>query len=922
MNQILRLTRIIGNKKVRTFIITMVWMMIMTLLHEGVHAQNCTVNAGVDDSICPNQILTLHGASAGLYVGTGNIHWTQKSGPSVNIVDPYNLNTQVTGFTSGASYSFYLWAKCLDGSLVRDSVNVHIFDLTTAQAGTDQSSCPGIGVLTMSANSPTPPQTGVWSIVGANNGVVIQDVNSPTTLINLSSGSCGATVLRWTIIGEYSCRSYDDVVITNYGGATPVNAGSDQTLGGCYSTTTSTTLNGSGGGCGLNGQSGHWTLVSGPNIPTFNANSNSAGVSNLIEGTYTFRWDVTGPCASGTDYVSIVVPHALGGVTGASAGAGQSFCDGRTSFTLTGNNPLDANEVGTWTGGAPNAVINSPHSPITTVTVPANSVGTYTFTYTMRDTLTNCSSSAGTSVTFSVPPTITMESDIILPCADSIATITYTKTGGGTVQWSIISGPTNWYYPVIPTAYTDATTSPQYIYHLSAVGTYTIRFRITPGTGASCTTVTSDVNITTSQLAQSSNSGTPQILGCNIYQTHLAGNHPFTGEGIWTEVRHPAGHPASIYHPSDDTTLIYNLYPGVYRFRWLLSNGAACPPNASDTRVIVANATLSQADAGPDQTVCYGAPIMLQGNDPGLNEWGVWTVVPSGPVFVVASDTSNPRAIVTNLALNTLYTFTWTIHNACGFTTDHVDIQTSFDLGPIQAHAGPNQCQPAGTTTITLAGNNPSPGTGTWSQVPVATPPVAITDPSNNGTTVTGLTPGTYQFEWAIMRNGCGPTRDTVMVTISNPITPSRAGGDRNICGDTLHLAGNTPLLAGEVGLWTQTSGNAGPIIEDPNSPASIVSNLSPGFYQFNWTINDGACTTNADSVIFRISTPPGIADAGPDRTLCGKDTVDFRQTAQLQEPDDGISSQDRIPLSSPVIQILLHMFRVLSPGPIPSNGL
>ncbi|HNY01784.1 MAG TPA: hypothetical protein PKG48_04315, partial [Bacteroidales bacterium] len=479
MKNDLHVYRINRIKRYSILSVMVMFMLLTPLFLWHAAAQNCTVNAGVDDSLCPNQVLRLHGASAGLYTGLGNIHWTQKSGPSVVITDQYDMNTTVTGITSGSYYSFYLWAKCKDGSLVRDSVNVHVFDLTTAQAGPDRASCAGNGVITMAANAPGTGETGEWAIVGANNGVTIVNLSSPTTALNLSPTACGTTVLRWTITGGHSCRSYDDVVITNYGGVTPVNAGPDQVLGGCYSTTTSTTLAGSYGGCGLNGQAGRWTIISGPNMPSLsNPNANNATLSNLIEGTYTLRWDVTGPCASGTDLVTITVPHALGGVTGASAGGGQVFCDGRTSFALTGNNPLNAGETVTWTGGAPNAVISSPNTPITTVTVPANSTGTYSFTYTIRNNSTGCSSSASTSVSFTQPPTITLGSDIVLPCADSIATITYSRTGGGTLQWSIISGPTNWYYPVIPSSWFDATNSPQYIYHLSAVGTYIIRFRL------------------------------------------------------------------------------------------------------------------------------------------------------------------------------------------------------------------------------------------------------------------------------------------------------------------------------------------------------------------------------------------------------------------------------------------------------------
>ena len=826
MKHVLRFAGIQGNKKFSIVLLLMTWAFLLPWFNQGVHAQNCTVNAGVNDSICPNQVLKLYGTSAGSYTGAGNIHWTQRSGPSVTITNPYDLNTTVTGYTSGGSYSFYLWAKCLDGTLVRDSVNVHIFDLTTADAGPDQYHCPGNGVITMAGNAPGVGQSGLWTVEGANNGVQIVSPTSPTTLINLLPGSCGITVLRWTIRGQYSCRSYDEVSITNLGGVTTVNAGPDQNIGGCYSLTTSTTLAASNGGCGYYGQSGYWTVVSGPNNPTFsNQASNTSSLSNLIQGTYTLKWTVSGSCANGSDLVVITVAPALGGVTGASAGGGQIFCDGRTTFTLTGNNPLNANETGTWLQTAgPSATINSPSTPITTVTVPPTTSGTYTFSYTILNTVTNCSSSASTSVVYNVPPTITLGGNIVLPCADSIATITYSSTGNGTIQYSIISGPTNWFYPSFPTPYADASYPTQEIYHLSKVGTYTIRFRITPGTGAACTTVSSDLTVTTSQLPESSNSGTPQILGCNITQTHLSGNIPKLdkGTGYWTAVRwpgYPGGTPATMEDPTLYNTLISNLVPGIYRFRWTISNGIACPPVISDTRVIVVNAAPTQADAGFDSTVCYGSPFVLQGNAPALNEWGYWSVTPSGPTF---SNFTSARAIVNGLALNTLYTFTWHIYNACSSNSDAVNIQTTFDLGPIQAYAGPDQCvQPATTTTVQLAGNDPSPGTGMWRQIPADTPPVTITDPTSQTTTVTNLSPGTFKFEWAITHNGCGPTRDTVMITISDPVTPAYAGVSRTKCGDTIYLAGNTPLNAGEIGVWTQTSGNAGPIHRAMMSSAS-----------------------------------------------------------------------------------------------------
>ena len=182
------------------------------------------------------------------------------------------------------------------------------------------------------------------------------------------------------------------------------------------------------------GRIGTWTVISGPNIPTLsNIHQNNTGVSNLIEGTYVFRWDVTGPCANGSAFDTIIVQHALGGVTGASAGASQGFCDAQLSFVLTGNNPTYANETVTWTltSGQSGVVIQTPNSSSTNVTVPA-AAGTYTFSYSINNSVTGVPFFC---IDFPLPyyvnPTISLEANPILPCDDSLATISYTLTGGG-----------------------------------------------------------------------------------------------------------------------------------------------------------------------------------------------------------------------------------------------------------------------------------------------------------------------------------------------------------------------------------------------------------------------------------------------------------------------------------------------------------
>jgi hypothetical protein len=683
------------------------------LFHAGAVGQNCTVNAGIPLQVCANAPMTLYGQASGLFLGFGNITWTQVAGPAVLIVSPNSLTTSVTGYASGNHYTFKLNAFCSDNSLVWDTVTYYVKSITFANAGTNQQVCGGAGAL--SANPPSTGETGHWQLAGPGNGITVTSPSSPASQIIVDPAYSGNTTLQWIITNANGCLSTDDVIITNLGGISPVDAGPDQVLGNCYTVNTWTTLAASFGGAG-SGQTGTWALVSGPNMPFFgNIHQNNTNIHGLIAGTYILRWTVAGPCVNGSDLVSISVPPAGQVITEAMT-PNQSFCDGRTTFILSGNNPLYNGETVLWTkvSGADPVMIADPASPVTAVTVP-DGTGTYVFCYTITNPASGCYSFANATVTFNSNPTLTISSgnNMILNCNDSTAIITYSQTGSGSVMWSIVSGPPTPYYPVLPTPYYNAGISPVAITHLSSPGTYVIRFRKSPGSGSGCATVFTDITVTTSRAPSPSNAGTPQVLACNVASTHLAGNNPLTGTGTWSQVSGPGN--AVIANPHLATTLISGLVNGQYFFRWTISGGPTCGNSQSEVSVAVSSTTPGQSNAGPDQSVCFGTPVMLHGNQPSPNETGTWTVMP--PAGVVFSNIHDPHTTVNGLASSTAYQFTWTIANACGSSSDVAVITTGNTAGPVQANAGPDQCQPSGTSTVVLSGNNPAPGTGLWTKL-------------------------------------------------------------------------------------------------------------------------------------------------------------------------------------------------------------
>lgn len=856
-------------------------LLVMTLLVVNIAtSQNCTVNAGIDQSVCSSSA-TLTGA----YGTPVSTTWTQITGPNAVITSPSALTTTVTGLVGGNTYRFRISTICGDGFPTYDEVVISTQDFPIANAGSNFSICTGTNTANLAAGALRRNaqnqllESGAWTFVSsgtstATNGLSINEPNSPTSSLSLTTGTSnsGAVVLRWTVTNIASgCTSYSDVTVTKIAVNTNVNAGSDINVSTCYNSSTSTSLNASFGGGSTYGR---WSVISGPNTPTFaNINTYNTTVSNLIEGGYVFRWTVTSPCmATSSDDVQVLVGAPRGAVSAASASIVGSpnlpYCDIPQSISLAGSAYNSATERVEWIkSGTGTASVASSTSRYTTV---SGFNGTQVnFRYRITNIATNCyTESSQLSITFESNQTlsITNTDPMVLSCNASSATINISHTGTTTPQWAVISGPTGY----TPTAFANISGTSFTPTGLTIQGAYIVRVRKVVGV---CATIFDDITLNVSKSPTAANAGSDPALACNATQATLIGNTPSAGTGKWSQLSGP--NTAGISTPTAALTNVTGLIAGLYEFRWTISNGPNCPTTQDDVRVRVASIIPANVSAGADQNICSGTPLTLDGNIPLANETGTWTVSPTTGVTI--ANVNNPKSTVTGLASNTTYTFTWTVVNNCASASDNVSITTSAILGPIAALAGADQCQVAGTSSITLAGNAPSPGTGTWTKITGAN--ATITNSSLYNTTVTGLSDGTYKFEWAIARNACIITRDTVTITISAAASTANAGNDQlAVCGTSTTLIANTPTVG--TGRWSQVGGAGGAIITSPTSPSTAITNLSDGQYTFRWTITNGACSSSYDDIIVFASTSPSTPNAGFDKTVCGATTVTMTANA------------------------------------------
>ncbi|WP_162200474.1 DUF11 domain-containing protein, partial [Kordia jejudonensis] len=893
----------------------------------SLNAQDCSPNAGPDIVICAGDTLTLSGSvsSPPSSPATGS-EWIQTGGPSVIIDSPNSLTTTVTGYVGGQTYTFVLVGNCAIGGDNQDEMQVIVQPITEAVISNGNiESCPDAGTIVLNGSAPQFGETVLWQVLAPNDaGVSINFDDQSTTSIVLPEGSCGTSTIRYTIINEdalgpnLDCISVAEIEITNFGGVQNVNAGPDQPLDQCYTATRLANLSGSFGGCGLGGQSGIWEFVSGPTTPSFgNANNANTSVAPLVAGTYEFRWSVSGPCVTGSDTVSIIVPDPTQDITMASAPNNNIvFCDNTVGeTTLVGVEPTFTGETVLWeyNGSDPNVVIDQPNNSTTLVTGLDSSNDPYDFTYTILNpntvsgSMPACENSTTVRVRYRGPtPTIiaNMGNDIIGGCNVFEIPIPIQTTDGTRSQYSIVSGPIdNLNVPAevtYPTPYrgfgggnfAGGIFSLDFLDHfgLSSIaelpaGTYTVAFRrdTTGDLLTSCSSGTSTINITITRSATTPAAGGDVVLDCNyndVTGANLSGNPITVGTSVWSQIDGPAI--TTIDDPFAQSINITGItVPGQYTFRYNVTGGPSvgCQPNPDDVTITLNSTVIDTPiiNTAP-QTVCPNTNFQLSANVPSAGQQGTWTVSPTGPTFTDADGNPNPNdpnAIVSGMSLdNQLYTFTWTISliNSVGATcpppeSTTVDITTSAAQGPQNVSAGTDICQLASNLTANLFGSAPDTlagETGEWTSnlAGVTFAPSA----NDNNATATFPAVGSYILTWTVTSAGCQPVSDIVEITIADEPTSS-AGPDQSGCQTTFTMDASDPLPSGNTGQWVLNTGPGGFTFVDDTDPNSDVTFTFSGTYVFDWVVTRGSgnCPngTATDSVTINVGIPPTIATVG-----------------------------------------------------------
>ena len=851
-----------------------------------------TALAGNDTAICSAASIPLSANSVTApFTGT----WTVS--PNTGTFSP-NRNTANASYTpvTGANTYTLTWTISNGNCTTFSSKILKVVTPSTVYAGPNQTiSCNG-NCATLAGSNPgvSPPQTGIWSQVsGPANPVVYSNINSPTsTICNLVAGTY---VFRWSVSGPCLNNSATVSIVVN--NVFPTPSGSDYIQYFNYCNTPLVSSQVLSGSSLAYGENGSWFQTAGgtPPYPNVNFVPNNTGSSVEITGMtgnfpYVFKYvktNASGCLINGTHTV-FRVPQV-------------------TNLTIPPNQDLDCNVQATTFNISYDDVnmVENGLSRISTLLVAPTSPNSFKSNFTSssnpgtagtgtRTDLWTVSgmASAGTyivrmeyknscgtqyrdiKITVSrTPGTISLGSNLILPCNQLSANPVGVANTPGNLTWSQISGPNTAVLSGINTTSLS----------MSSLDSGVYRMRLTNSGGTTCNAITGDLLVFVSRAAPYTATLGPNTTICSgRYQ--LTANIPKANEtGAWTVS--PSAN--TFFTPNNTLPNAYvsGLSPNtVYTFTWTVTN--TCGSTANNQILTTNNTAASPIpDAGADICRPSGSTTAaLNGNNPGTSMM-LWTALTAG------SSVSTPtlQATTANFTGGSgVYFFKYELSTpGCNTFIDTVAVTINTIIPP--ANAGVNQdiCSAAlpANTTLNATPIAPAGTTSLWTQL--SGPNLSIiANPTSASTTINNLVKGIYEFEYRIHSGSCPDVFDVVVVRVAQEPSDAVAGPNQSLCNvttTTLITLGATPPTVG-TGYWDYLTGPPGsstPTFSYSKSPTSTVTGLTEGTYVLKWTtFSDASCPAKTSNLTLIINAATSV---NANISVCDKSTVELTGSPNTQ---------------------------------------
>ncbi len=825
------------------------------LITYGPPADNA--NAGVDDSVCSSEQITLNANDPTPAPSLGTGTWTIIDGPAgyvlggntfISNINDENavLSWDTTSAIGNGPFSYTLVWTVTKTSCPTTTDTVKVWNFPNPTTATVTGANPRITCAlteTLTAN-PLLEGHGTWTqVAGPGVSTFVDDTMNTT---NVTVSQSGYYRYMWEVVSGPCSPPSRDTLDVDFTSPTPSVAGNDTAV--CRNFDT---LNANTPTVGT----GTWSAVPAVGVTFDNVNDPNAEVTVVTFGTYRLYWTISaGGCTSSIDSLDIRFDEVP---TAPAAGIDTSVC--QNNITMYANAP--AVGTGRWRqiSGTGSLTIANVNLPNTLVTAPAFSISsTFELEWatfegvcdTLRDTI---------QVTFFESPTNPAAGTDFEVCSNA-TNLAGNAITVGTGTWTQVSGPS-----VLTISSPNSETSAINIgAFVNDSDTFLVEWASANG---NCAIERDTVQVIFHDDPTTSMAGGDIDICADT--AIMAANVATVGAGIWTQIS--GSGVLTIDDPTNPTTTVRNPVFGandssIYLLEWEISNGNCT--DSKDTVQVVFFLDPDIADAGGNDAIC-ALTYTLGGNTPPYIGQGLWTAAGTNPGASAFVDDTDEGTDVTVGAYG-LYKFYWTLSNGpCNPTIDSVLIR--FDEFPSSSNAGVDDtvCD----ITYTLNGNVPTVGNGEWSLV--SGPGTAtFVDSSVANTVVTVSTIGTYEFEWRISNGVCADSTDNVIIIFAS------SNANTGILGDTVQCIGasnevyNIPFVAGTTYDWiippqVDSLFGGGPLdnffVLEFNTAGTFTIGVIP--------TNNFGCSSDTQTTDVTIYDFPTI-DAGPDFGICSGDTV------------------------------------------------
>ena len=596
----------------------------------------------------------------------------------------------------------------------------------------------------------------------------------------------------------------------------------------------------------------------------------------------------TGPLMGGDTVLTI--DAGLVCILEAEAGTADPICeDDVLDLTTLGASVTPASLGGVWsTAGDGTFNGGGTFDGATTYTPGSADIAAGSVVLTLRNDFTPAGSGcepASDDVTLVIndlPEVDAGEPQII--CENETVSLSGTSGGGTTsVTWTTSGDGTFDDANSLTAEYTPGTAD-----MAAAPGTITLTLTSNDPAGP-CPAVTDDVVITLDDLP-TVDAGPDQTI-CETETATLAGSSGggFTG-AFWTTAGDgtfdSASKPDAVYTPGTA-----DLAAGMVTLTYQTLDPAGPCPAVSDEVVITFNQAATEAEAGPNQTVCVDDQVMLTGSastPDGTAVPGSWTTTGGGTLTDAGDGTATYDALPAEAGTTVTFTYTSDDLNGCGTVSDMVMVAFTDAVATVEAGADQVVCvddQATVTGVITTVGGT-NPTDGTWS---ITTGSGTLTDNGDGTATYDAVaadiaTDVVLTYTSADL-NGCGTVSDDVTIDFEDAVATVEAGADQTVCvDDQVNLSGEALTVGGSVasGTWTTTGG--GTLTDNGDGTATYDAQATEAgtTISFTYTSEDlNGCGIISDVVEVTFNDAAALVDAGMDQTACIDATVLLSATAE-----------------------------------------